>query len=113
MNFFNTRQYYSPPGGCQRILTGKRQVFHRLSSTLNSLLTEFWLFRAKKLRPIGGARQVRLVKKSAFARRGDVRPDSPESFRGWARQDSNLGPRDYESPALTAELQAHVLRIEA
>ena len=32
---------------------------------------------------------------------------SPESFRGWARQDSNLGPRDYESPALTAELQAH------
>jgi hypothetical protein len=26
--------------------------------------------------------------------------------RGWARQDSNLGPRDYESPALTAELQA-------
>src|SRR5678816_4411439 len=26
----------------------------------------------------------------------------------WARQDSNLGPRDYESPALTAELQAHV-----
>ena len=32
----------------------------------------------------------------------------PESFRGWARQDSNLGPRDYESPALTAELQAHL-----
>jgi hypothetical protein len=26
----------------------------------------------------------------------------------WARQDSNLGPRDYESPALTAELQALV-----
>jgi hypothetical protein len=34
----------------------------------------------------------------------------PESFRGWARQDSNLGPRDYESPALTAELQAHLHR---
>src|SRR5881275_2085922 len=33
---------------------------------------------------------------------------SPESFRRWARQDSNLGPRDYESPALTAELQAHL-----
>ena len=33
-----------------------------------------------------------------------IRPDSPESFRGWAHQDSNLGPRDYESPALTAEL---------
>ena len=31
-----------------------------------------------------------------------------ESLPGWARQDSNLGPRDYESPALTAELQAHV-----
>ena len=26
----------------------------------------------------------------------------------WARQDSNLGPRDYESPALTAELQAQL-----
>jgi hypothetical protein len=25
---------------------------------------------------------------------------------GWARLDSNQGPRDYESPALTAELQA-------
>ena len=24
----------------------------------------------------------------------------------WARQDSNLRPRDYESPALTAELRA-------
>ena len=28
----------------------------------------------------------------------------------WARQDSNLGPRDYESPALTAELQAQFHR---
>jgi hypothetical protein len=26
----------------------------------------------------------------------------------WARQDSNLGPTDYESAALTAELQARV-----
>jgi hypothetical protein len=25
----------------------------------------------------------------------------------WARQDSNLQPRDYESPALTIVLQAH------
>ena len=25
---------------------------------------------------------------------------------GWARRDLNPGPRDYESPALTAELQA-------
>ena len=37
----------------------------------------------------------------------------PSLFRcapseGWARQDSNLGPRDYESPALTAELQARI-----
>src|SRR5438552_6568400 len=31
-----------------------------------------------------------------------------ESLPGWARQDSKLGPRDYESPALTAELQARV-----
>ena len=32
--------------------------------------------------------------------------------KGWARQDSNLGPRDYESPALTAELQAHLCLFE-
>jgi hypothetical protein len=32
------------------------------------------------------------------------RRGNPESFRDWAHQDSNLGPRDYESPALTAEL---------
>ena len=25
----------------------------------------------------------------------------------WARQDLNLGPMDYESTALTAELRAH------
>jgi hypothetical protein len=30
----------------------------------------------------------------------------------WARQDSNLGPRDYESPALTAELQARIFQVE-
>ena len=30
-----------------------------------------------------------------------------EGFKEWwARQDSNLRPRDYESPALTAELRA-------
>ena len=44
--------------------------------------------------------------RSAYA---PLRRDSPESFRGWARQDSNLGPRDYESPALTAELQARTI----
>jgi hypothetical protein len=33
---------------------------------------------------------------------------APLQSEGWARQDSNLGPRDYESPALTAELQARV-----
>ena len=27
-------------------------------------------------------------------------------FPGWARQDSNLGPTDYESAALTTELRA-------
>src|SRR5436190_19230685 len=30
----------------------------------------------------------------------------------WARQDSNLGPRDYESPALTAELQAQTIHFQ-
>ena len=47
--------------------------------------------------------------------RAPIRSASPWQFfaffatlqsGGWARQDSNLGPRDYESPALTAELQA-------
>src|SRR5205814_6986716 len=47
------------------------------------------------------------------ARRRRTRHSNPQSaFRNpkfsWARQDSNLGPRDYESPALTAELQARV-----
>ena len=27
-----------------------------------------------------------------------------DASEDWAHQDSNLGPRDYESPALTAEL---------
>src|SRR5271156_4640541 len=30
-------------------------------------------------------------------------------FGWWARQDSNLGPMDYESTALTAELRARAL----
>jgi hypothetical protein len=34
---------------------------------------------------------------------------APKAFGAWARQDSNLGPRDYESPALTAELQARMI----
>ncbi len=29
-------------------------------------------------------------------------------FSKWARRDLNPGPRDYESPALTAELQARL-----
>jgi hypothetical protein len=45
-----------------------------------------------------------------------ARPQIPEVqiplyFQGlscwWAHQDLNLGPSDYESPALTAELWAH------
>jgi hypothetical protein len=49
---------------------------------------------------------VPVEKVKCTARLRLIRRGSPESFRGWARQDSNLGPRDYESPALTAELQA-------
>jgi hypothetical protein len=37
-----------------------------------------------------------------------VRALLDEASVDWARQDSNLGPRDYESPALTAELQARM-----
>jgi hypothetical protein len=32
--------------------------------------------------------------------------DVSKTFAKWARQDSNLGPTDYESAALTTELQA-------
>jgi hypothetical protein len=41
--------------------------------------------------------------------RGSLRFFAALQSEGWARQDSNLGPRDYESPALTAELQALIL----
>ena len=30
----------------------------------------------------------------------------------WAHSDLNRGPRDYESPALTAELQARLLELD-
>jgi hypothetical protein len=43
-------------------------------------------------------------------RRGSLRFLAVLQSEGWARQDSNLGPRDYESPALTAELQARFYR---
>ena len=45
-------------------------------------------------------------------RRDSLRFSDVLQSEGWARQDSNLGPRDYESPALTAELQAHLLVFE-
>ena len=35
-------------------------------------------------------------------------PAHPECLPRWARSDLNRGPRDYESPALTAELQAQL-----
>jgi hypothetical protein len=46
---------------------------------------------------------------STSFRRGSLRFSAALQSEGWARQDSNLGPRDYESPALTAELQALVI----
>ena len=45
-------------------------------------------------------------------RRDSLRFAAALQAKAWARQDSNLGPRDYESPALTAELQAHLLVFE-
>ena len=42
-------------------------------------------------------------------RRDSLRFSDVLQSEGWARQDSNLGPRDYESPALTAELQARAI----
>ena len=43
-----------------------------------------------------------------FAAQNETMQVSAEtaSDGGWAWQDSNLRPRDYESPALSAELQA-------
>jgi hypothetical protein len=46
-----------------------------------------------------------------MAKRGII--DAKNNFKSenwWARQDLNLGPTDYESAALTAELQARVYR---
>jgi hypothetical protein len=37
------------------------------------------------------------------------RPRAEPTEGWWARQDLNLGPTDYESAALTAELQARLL----
>ena len=45
---------------------------------------------------------------TAIGRHWEKPPAIGSHLLGWARQDSNLGPRDYESPALTAELQAHL-----
>ncbi len=48
---------------------------------------------------MAGARLARI----GDSLRIEVRAAEPQ---GWARQDSNLGPTDYESAALTAELRA-------
>jgi hypothetical protein len=65
----------------------------------NAFIVLNYSFLTARMRLPGSRREFEVEKISAA--RGD-----PEIFRGWARQDSNLGPRDYESPALTAELQA-------
>ena len=52
------------------------------------------------------------LRKSAIRRSillSEIRHPKSAMQMMWARQDSNLGPRDYESPALTAELQARLL----
>ena len=55
------------------------------------------------------ARKQKNQPASTSLRRGSLRDVAALQSGGWARQDSNLGPRDYESPALTAELQARVI----
>jgi hypothetical protein len=69
----------------------------------NAFIVLNYSFLTARMRLPGSRREFE-VEKISPGRGG------PESFRGWARQDSNLGPRDYESPALTAELQAHFHR---
>jgi hypothetical protein len=67
----------------------------------NAFIVLNYSFLTARMRLPASRREFEVEKISAA--RGD-----PEIFRGWARQDSNLGPRDYESPALTAELQARL-----
>ena len=66
----------------------------------NAFIVLNYSFLTARMRLPGSRREFEGEKISAARR--------PQIFRGWARQDSNLGPRDYESPALTAELQARV-----
>jgi hypothetical protein len=54
-------------------------------------------------------RKVKTPPAFTLLRRGSLRFSLRSKAKGWARQDSNLGPRDYESPALTAELQARII----
>src|SRR5947199_8922283 len=52
------------------------------------------------------ARKSKQPARLNLLRHGGLPFSLPSKAKGLARQDSNLGPRDYESPALTAELQA-------
>src|SRR5713226_4436500 len=90
MNFFNTRYYCDAMGSCQRILTGKTQLFYRLFAIRKTFPVPFCPANVKNQSACAG---VRSMERSAIANR-------QSKMKSWARQDSNLGPRDYESPAL-------------
>jgi hypothetical protein len=66
----------------------------------NAFIVLYCSFLTARMRLAGRHRESEVKTRSGRSDR--------ENFRGWARQDSNLGPRDYESPALTAELQARL-----
>src|SRR5882757_10460824 len=61
---------------------------------------------ARRFRPHGEQGHHRVV-------RGAIEPTRMDERKTWwARRDSNPGPRDYESPALTAELRAPSMTYE-
>src|SRR5215510_5108093 len=63
-------------------------------------------------------KEIRLttIDRSSFQRRRETlfaRTRCSTHRRNWARQDSNLGPRDYESPALPLSYRPKVAAVEA
>src|ERR1700730_18844709 len=108
MNFFNTRYYWDARGSCQRILTGKTHLFYRLFATRKTFPVPFCPENVKNRGACAGS--GRWIDLRPLGNRNAPAPNcNLESEISWARQDSNLGPRDYESPALTAELQARTI----
>jgi hypothetical protein len=72
------------------------------------------MIRPAKLRPMGASRPNSAIRNPklkclpTLSSGATVYALVNNASVDWARLDSNQGPRDYESPALTAELQAPI-----